>query len=96
MNEAKNANPDTIISEAPVTPPAPADDDDMPLEPKKPEPPVTTPEPKKEAEPKDPEPTKPLELDKKFKPVAYERFKEVNDKYKALQDQIKQANEAKK
>lgn len=83
------------INWTPTPDPAPADPQKpaepvTPEEPKKEEP---TPEPSKQSEPaKEPEkkdePTdgiKPVELDKKFKPVPYERFQDVNEKYKQLQ-----------
>lgn len=36
---------------------------------------------------------KPIEIDKKLNPVSYERFKEINDKYKVLRDQMKAQRE---
>lgn len=80
------------------TPPEPTDDDMDETPPaKKPEA-KEVPNPK-EPDPKDPEPkdTKPkegddpdkgkkVEIDSKLKTVPYERFKELNDKYKALNE----------
>ena len=46
--------------------------------------PVVAPEVKPESKPEEKDDFKPVELDKKFKTVSYERFKDINEKYKAL------------
>ena len=64
-----------------------------------PEKPIVTPEePKKDATPapgdgKDD--FEPIVPDKKFSPVSYERFKDVNDKYKKLKDQVAEYEKSK-